>query len=71
MDSGLVPSGVVANEPSTLILTYMDRVPFDPAFVTDWIRGGDSPPWCPSRCLCAHLWAGDPAGKISRQEPSA
>src|SRR6516225_5834405 len=31
------PTGVVANEPETLPLTYMDRVPFDPALVTDWM----------------------------------
>jgi len=31
------PTGVVANEPRTPSLTYMDRVPFDPVLVSDWM----------------------------------
>jgi uncharacterized protein YegJ (DUF2314 family) len=31
------PTGVVANEPITHALTYMQRVSFDPAFMSDWM----------------------------------
>ncbi len=31
------PTGVVANEPRISSLEYMQRVPFDPAMVSDWM----------------------------------
>lgn len=35
--SGKAPSGVVANEPNLPSLKFMQRVEFDPSYVSDWM----------------------------------
>ncbi|MBX3420466.1 MAG: DUF2314 domain-containing protein [Pirellulaceae bacterium] len=35
--SGELPSGVVANEPDLPSLTFMQRVEFDPSYISDWM----------------------------------